>query len=95
MLKTSSVVSSPNRQKSRNDQGAHAPWFGQHAMVESQNKASESRTLESSFGLRPQPVDKPITLKLELELVDPRLGLAQLGRQFVRQRHCAVAILVR
>jgi len=44
------------------------------------------------FGLCPQPVE-PISF--ELELVDPILGLAQLGRESVRECRSAVAILVR
>ena len=42
------------------------------------------------FGLRPQPLDEPVGLALEL--VDPRLGLSQLGRQRAREGRGAVAI---
>ena len=48
---------------------------------------------EDGFGFRPQLIYKPVGL--ELELVDPRMGLSQLGRQRVREGRGAVAIFVR
>jgi hypothetical protein len=48
---------------------------------------------DGGFGLRAQPLDEPVGL--ELEVVDPRLGFSQLGRQRVREGRGAVAIFVR
>jgi len=55
--------------------------------------ASDCNLPTAVFDLRHQPVDEPVGL--ELELVDPRLGLSQLGPQRVREGRGAVAIFVR
>jgi hypothetical protein len=48
---------------------------------------------DGGFGPRPERLDEAVGL--ELKLVYPRLGIAQLGRQRVREGRGAVAIFVR
>jgi hypothetical protein len=55
--------------------------------------ALDCNILDGGFGFRQQLVKK--TIALTFELINPILGLLQLSRELVCQRHRAVAILVR